>query len=425
MARKSDNDAVAVADAEKLLRSGRLKHYEIEKRLGLSVSDAARVRREYLGSRTGAKLSHVGSFSIDLEPTLGRNVESAIGCAQIPVGIAGPVLIRGKQVKNENVFIPLCTHEGALVASVNRGCHAINLSGGARVQVVGNAMTRAPAFVAKDLESATKFVDFVRKNKQKLRAVFEKGAKYLKFSNARCWIVGRTVFVRFAANTSDAMGMNMMTLAVTRTSEWLERQIKNVRLSAISGNLCVDKKPSAMNLIEGRGKTVIAEASIPKTVLKKVLKTTPKKLLDVYFRKVNLGSALSASLGFNAHAANTIAAMFLATGQDAAQIVESSMAMTTIEPEVDGGGGVYVSVTIPSLEVGAVGGGTALPTQRELLHLLGCVPGKKPGQASERLAEIIATAVLAGELSLLAALAEGTLSASHEKLGRGAWKGKL
>ena len=418
---------ISESEAVMRLRDGKLKVHELEGTLGVSVSDAAAMRRKFLTSESGGvKLEHTGNFSINLEQTLGRNIESAIGCIQIPVGIAGPVVIHGEEVAGERLHVPLCTHEGALVASVNRGFRALNESGGAKVRIVRDGMTRAPAFVAKDLESAVAFSEFIEKNFKDVKKIFEKDAEYLHLKGIRCWILGRTVFVRFTADTADAMGMNMMTLATTRTCGWLEKKVHGVKCSVVSGNLCVDKKPSAMNLIEGRGKTVIAEARISRKVLSAVLKTTPERLLDAYFRKVCLGSSLSASIGLNSHSANIVAAIFLATGQDAAQIVESSIAITTVEPDGDG---VYVSVTLPSLEVGTVGGGTHLPTQKEMLELLKCLPdsgkSRKPGASAKRLAEIIAAAVLAGEISLLASLAEGTLASSHEKLGRGEFKGKL
>jgi len=419
--------SIKESEVVRSIRSGKLRHHELESKLGFRVSDAAALRRKFLEEETKTKLEHVGRFSINLEPTLARNIESAIGCVQIPVGIAGPVKIHGKEVmKDERVYIPLCTLEGALVASVNRGCRAINESGGANARIVRNGMTRAPAFVARNLETAADFAEFVEKNFSDIKKIFEKDAEYLHLTGVRSWIVGRTVFVRFTADTADAMGMNMMTLATTRTCKWLEAKASGIKCSVVSGNLCVDKKPSAMNLIEGRGKTVIAEVRLSRKVISSVLKTTPESILDSYFRKVCLGSSLSVSLGLNSHSANVVAALFLATGQDAAQVVESSMAITTVEPDGDD---VYFSVTLPSLEVGVVGGGTSLPTQKEMLGILKCVPDSsiktKPGASAKRLAEIIATAVLAGEISLLASLSEGTLASSHEKLGRGEFKGKL
>lgn len=215
------------------------------------------------------------------------------------------------------------------------------------------------------------------------------------------------------------MGMNMATIACDRVVRELIEPATGITCVALSGNYCVDKKPSAINFLEGRGKKIFAEVTLDGGVLKRCLKTTARSLVEVQYRKNLLGSIASGSMGFNAHFANVLAAFFIATGQDVAQVVEGSMGVTCVEPR--GPEGVYASVYLPDVPLGVVGGGTALDTQKEALTLLGALPSaKEPGAGVRRLAEILGATVLAGELSLLSAFTSGDLAGAHEKLGRGA-----
>jgi hydroxymethylglutaryl-CoA reductase (NADPH) len=226
--------------------------------------------------------------------------------------------------------------------------------------------------------------------------------------------VGRYRYVRFSFRTGDAMGMNMVTIATKALAEHIEAKT-GVRCIALAGNFDNDKKPSFLNAIENRGIKVWAEVQLPESVLRTTLKTTATAMYEVWLAKCMVGSALSGSMGFNAQYANVIAAMFLATGQDLGHIGEGSMGITTAEVS---GKDLYVSVTLPDLMVGTVGGGTALATQQEALALLG-VAGGNDGANARTFAEIIGAAVLAGEVSLIASLAEGTLATAHERLARG------
>jgi hydroxymethylglutaryl-CoA reductase (NADPH) len=233
------------------------------------------------------------------------------------------------------------------------------------------------------------------------------------------FVTGTTVHVRLEFDPKDAMGMNMVTIASERIADLIEERT-GARLVALSGNLCTDKKPAAVNGILGRGRTVVAGVKLPDDLVSEVFKTDARTLAEVNYRKNLVGSARAGSLGFNAHAANVIAALFIACGQDAAHVVEGSGTFTTVEEQE---GGVYVSVTIPALQLGTVGGGTGLGTQRECLSLLGVAGGgTPPGANAARFAEIAGCAVLAGELSLLGALGAGHLARAHKSLGRG--KGK-
>ncbi|HDI74984.1 MAG: hydroxymethylglutaryl-CoA reductase (NADPH) [Thermoprotei archaeon] len=400
----------------KLLK-GEIRLHELDKLL-CDSNKATDYRRRFLEKKISVQLENIGKYSVDFNEVVGRNCENTIGVAQIPIGIAGPLMVEGEYAKGE-YFIPLATTEGALVASVNRGCKAITLSGGAKVRVIEDKMTRAPLFVLPSIADAVDFVKWVKEHLSDIKAEAEKTTRHGKLVDIEPFIAGNNVWLRFKFTTGDAMGMNMVTIATTRAAEFIEENYPQAKCIAISGNMCVDKKPCAVNFLLGRGKTVVAEAEIRKEIVEKTLRTTAEEIHEVNVRKNLLGSARAFSLGFNAHFANIIAAIFIATGQDCAQIVESSMGITWTEVR---DGNLYISVTLPSLEVGTVGGGTRLPTQREALRILGCEgSGDPPGSNALKLAEIIAAAVLAGELNLLAVLASRTLAKAHIKLGR---KGK-
>ncbi len=394
---------------------GRISLHKASEILG-NENAAALARRLALERMLGVTLSSIGSTIIDFEELKGRNIENPIGAVQVPLGVAGPLLVHGDYARGE-YYIPLATTEGALVASINRGCKAITLSGGARAKVVHDGMTRAPLIWTPGVEEAVRLIRWVEENKQLLREAAESTTRHGRLVDIEPYLAGNMVWLRFVYTTGDAMGMNMATIATRKAIDTLLANYPGeARLIAISGNMCTDKKPALINAIRGRGKTVVAEATIKRRVVEEVLKTTPEAIDEVNKAKNLLGSARAGSVSYNAHYANIIAAIFIATGQDPAQVVESSMGYTWTETR---GGDLYISVTLPSLEVGTVGGGTRLPTQREALSILGVAGGgEPPGTNARKLAEITAAAVLAGELSLLAALAAGHLARAHEKLGR-------
>jgi len=397
--------------------SGKIKLHELDKVLGNS-NIAVLVRRLVLEKMLNIQLANIGFTTIEWNKVVGRNIENPIGAVQVPLGIAGPLKILGDYAKGE-FYIPLATTEGALVASINRGCKAITLSGGAKVKILNDSMSRAPLFKTSSIEEAVKLVEWVKEHFEEIKAEAESTTRHGKLLRIDPFIVGNNVWLRFIYSTGDAMGMNMVTIATDKACKYIENSL-GLKCLSLSGNLCVDKKPSLMNMLFGRGKTVIAEAVIKKDIVKEVLKTTPKKIVEVNVRKNLLGSARAGSLSFNAHYANIVAAIFIATGQDAAQVVESSMGYTWAELV---GEDLYISVTLPSLEVGTVGGGTRLPTQREALQIMGVYgSGNPPGTNAKKFAEIVAAAVLAGELSLLAALSAGHLAEAHRRLGRGMFK---
>lgn len=366
-------------------------------------------RREVLEKELQVELKHIGSFTVDEAAAGTRNCENMIGAAQVPIGIAGPL-----RIKQKNYYIPLATTEGALVASVNRGCKAITESGGASVDSYRVGATRGPVFKVKNLVQNDKLNTFFETHLKELGTVAQKTSHHLKLKQIFSRGLGRYRFARFVFNTQDAMGMNMATIATAKMIQIIETKT-GARCVSVAGNYDVDKKPSWLNVIEGRGIKAWAEVTVPERVLTSVLKTTAKAVYETWMAKCMMGSIMSGSMGYNAHIANVIAAMFLATGQDVGHVSEGSVGITTTEV-IDND--LYVSVYLPDLMVGTVGGGTGLATQKEALSILG-VAGGNEGKNAMQLAEIIAGAVLAGEISLLASEAEGSLAEAHQKLARG------
>ncbi len=365
-------------------------------------------RRRAVEERTGVRLEHSGQCSFD--PMMAeKNVENMIGCTQVPLGFVGPLKVNGDHAQGDFI-VPLATTEGALVASVNRGASIITASGGADAIIIKDEMTRAPVFRTKGVRHSRTVVEWVNAHFEEVKAAAEATTRHGKLVKVRAFASGRSLFLRFSYETGDAMGMNMCTIASEAACRLIEEST-GVRMISVSGNMCVDKKPAAMNFIDGRGKTVLVDVRIPKEMVSGKLHTTPEAMVETCYRKNLIGSSMSLSYGFNAHAANMLAALYIATGQDAAQVVEGSMASTTCEPCEEG---VYLSVRLPCLEVGTVGGGTRLPCQGEALSMMGCLGAGK----AKKLAEIAGALVLAGELSTLAAQSAGELGKAHKALGR-------
>ncbi len=383
----------------------------------LSAREQAEIRRRALAEMTGGSLEHLGSYSLDAESAASRNCENFFGAAQIPVGVVGPLPIRGEELDGE-VFVPLATTEAALVASTNRGCAAIRAAGGATVRVEDPGMTRAPVFRTSGVEQSRAFRRWLDEHMADVRRITEGTSQYLTLTEIRPYGFGTTMFLRFRFECGDAMGMNMATIAVDKVvREYIEPET-GIECIALSGNYCVDKKPASINWHEGRGQRIFAEAVLEAPVLRKYLKSSARSLVEVQYRKNLLGSIAAGSLGFNAHYANTLSALFIATGQDPAHVVEGSLGITCIEQR--GPESVYVSVYMPDVPLGAVGGGTRLATQNEALSLMGIeVDPDRPGAAVRKLGEVVGGVVLAGELSLMAAFTSNDLARAHERLSRG------
>jgi len=404
----TDTDAERLAER---VRDGELRLHELEEHA--EAGTAAAARRHLLETGTGADLSTVGDYSFPAERAE-PNVENMIGAAQVPMGVVGPLPVDGAAAEGDH-WLPLATTEGALVASVNRGASAVRAAGGTTARVLKSEMTRAPVFRVHDVAEASEVVSWVRENEGRLREAAESTTSHGELVDVTPYVVGDSVFLRFGYDTKDAMGMNMATIATQAACEVVEAETP-ADLVALSGNLCTDKKPAAINAVEGRGRTVSADVILSRERVEDRFKTTPEAMVEANTRKNLVGSAKAGSLGFNAQAANVVAAAFLALGQDAAQVVEGSNAITTLDVRGDQ---LYASLTLASLEVGTVGGGTKLPTQSEALDVVGVRgSGDPPGTNADALAEVIAAGALAGELSLMGALAASHLASAHEELGR-------
>lgn len=386
----------------------------------LPAEQQAEIRRRAVEKMSGTRLENIGRFTLDPIRASKRHAENFIGATQIPLGICGPVKIQGTWVDvEEDLHVPLATTEGALIASINRGCRALREAGGAVVRVEDVGMTRAPVFRTFGIDDTRRFLEWVRENEPEIRQVAEATSGHLELLDIKPQTFGSSIYLRFRFRSGDAMGMNMATIACDRVVRDLIEPATGIPCVALSGNYCVDKKPSAVNFLEGRGKRIYAEAVLDGGVLERCLKSDARSLVEVQYRKNLLGSIAAGSMGFNAHYANVLAAIFIAMGQDVAQVVEGAMGVTCIEPR--GENAVFASVYLPDVPLGVVGGGTALGTQQEALEIIGAVPDpEQPGAGAMRLAEILGAMVLAGELSLLAAFTSGDLAGAHEQLGRGA-----
>lgn len=400
---------------EKIIK-GEIQLHEIDNFLEANAAMVA--RRLAIERLTNSNLPSIGSTILDYAEIKNRNAENVIGAVQVPMGVIGPLRVNGDYARGE-FYVPLATTEGALIASVNRGAKAVTLSGGTRVKIIFDGMTRAPVFKLDSIIDVVDFLDWVKRHYEDLKHIAESTTSHGKLISVEPYVLGNNVWLRFIYDTGDAMGMNMATIATEKVCEYIEENFGRARCLAVSGNMCSDKKQSIVNSLHGRGKTVVAEALIPNDIITKVLKSDKNLIHEVNLRKNWAGGARAGTFfQYNAHFANIIAAIFLATGQDMAQVVESSSGYTWTEVRENG---IYISVTLTSLEIGTVGGGTRLPTQREALSIMGVYgSGNPPGSNAKKFAEIIASTVLAGELNLLSALANKELGKAHLKLGRAA-----
>jgi len=370
---------------------------------------AAAQRRSFLAEQTGSDLSHTGSFSFDPSGLVG-NIENFIGVAQVPIGVAGPMLVHGEHAVGD-FYVPLATTEGALVASYNRGMRVIHESGGATVTVSSDHMQRSPVFLFDSARSARDFGLWVESNLDQIRAVAEATTRVGKLKSITQFAVGPLLYLRFDYTTGDAAGQNMVSKATLAACQWITQTQPDHPEFILSGNIDTDKKHSQINMLMGRGKRVIAEVTTPRGVLERLLGVTPEKLFRA--RQISqAGAFLVGSANNGAHAANGLTALYMATGQDVANVSESHGGL--LYTQLLDSGDYYWSITLPSVIVATRGGGTGLPTQNECLSLLGCLGDGK----SQKLAEIVGATVLAGEISLASAVIAGDWVTGHENLGR-------
>ena len=369
----------------------------------------AKTRRDFVAEKTSAKLDHIGHYSIDPATTAG-NIENFIGVAQVPLGLIGPLLVNGEHAQGE-FYVPMATSEGTLIASYNRGARLLRESGGVKVTVVDDAMQRAPVFIFNDAREAREFGVWVEQNFEEIAAQAETTTSSGKLRNIEQYAAARMRYLRFNFTTGDAAGQNMVGKATFIACEWIMKTYPGIQRYMLSGAMDTDKKHSQINTLHSRGKRVVAEVVIPNALLEKVMGVSAEVLFKA--RQISqVGSFMAGSSSTGAHAANGIAAVFIATGQDAANVAESSSSI--IYADINDAGDYYLSVTLPSLIIATYGGGTGLPTQQECLNILDCNGTGKV----YKLAEIIGATVLAGEVSLMSAVLAGDWVTSHDALGR-------
>lgn len=336
--------------------------------------------------------------------------------ATIPMRVVGPVKIMSKEV-NEDVAIPLATLESPLWPSTHRGARVCTHAGGIFATLIDDRMTRSVLVEADSVAQVQAIAMQLNGQMHAMQTVVSSVSRFAQLLTVNTEIIGSLLFIRFEFSTGDAAGHNMATLASEHLLSWLLQQYSCLRYVSISGNFCSDKKVSAVNAILGRGKKVVAEIVIPENICKRMLKTLPQHIVELNIKKNLIGSIAAGSIrSANAHFANMLLGFYLATGQDAANIVEGSQGITHAELR---GRDLYFSVTLPNLIIGAVGNGKTLPYVQENLALLDCLQTREPGYNAKRLAIIAAVAVLCGELSLLAAQTQpGELMRSHIQLER-------
>jgi hydroxymethylglutaryl-CoA reductase (NADPH) len=370
---------------------------------------AVEARQRFWEGFTGKELHHVKRFSFDPHVAKG-NCEHFTGVAQVPLGLAGPLQINGEHAQGE-FLIPLATAEGTLVASYNRGIKVINASGGVKCTVVADAMQRAPVFVFDDARRGREFVHWIDASMDQIRAEAEATSSVAELTSIEPYQSNKFVFLRFNYSTGDAAGQNMVSRATFAACSWILDHFQGVERFYLEGNLATDKKASYINTLRTRGKRVTAEAVIKRDALIQHMRVEPESLV-YHYQVANVGALLSGANNNGLHAANAITAVFIATGQDVANVAESSAGVVYAELTRDGD--LYFSITLPSLIVATYGGGTGLATQRECLDQLGCY-----GRGGvHKFAEIVAGVVLAGEISLAAAISSLEWVSSHEQYGR-------
>jgi hydroxymethylglutaryl-CoA reductase (NADPH) len=371
--------------------------------------EAATRRAEFVHERTGVELEHVTSYSFDPKQTMG-NVEHFLGVAQVPIGLAGPLLVNGEHAQGE-FYVPMATAEGTLVASYNRGMRLLYEAGGVTTTVVDDRMQRAPSFVFESAREARAFDTWLDAHFDEIKARAEETTRSGKLQDIERYSASRMLYTRFNYTTGDAAGQNLTGKATAAACKWIVEQNPQIKHFFLESNFATDKKSSQVNMLNTRGKRVVAEATIPDAAFRKIMRSN----VEVMFRArqvSNLGGFMSGVNNNGSHSANGITAVFIATGQDVANVAESSAAF--VYAEVQPNGDYYYSVTIPALIVATYGGGTSLATQRECLEMLGCYGEGKV----KKFAEIVAATVLCGELSLGSAIVAEEWVKAHDLFGR-------
>lgn len=371
---------------------------------GYSIEDS-QARRDWVKNFTGVEIDD--TLTDEVEDLQGI-IEHHVGSMKIPMAVVGPLSIDGTYAQGD-FCIPLCTLEGTLAASMNRGIYASTLSGGTIVRHFRQELSRAPVFIFKDIIESAEFQLWVTKHQAKIMEVAEGTTKHGKVLRIDQYTIQNFVVLDLVMHTSNAAGQNMVTLAAQAACEYIQAQTKHNYF--LESNFNSDKKASGRNMLLGRGHAVHAETTIKNSVMRRILKMDPEILFDSwsFFPTV---SSLAGTHGNGLHVSNALTAIYLATGQDTACAAENSIAHLGLEKTEDG---LKFKLTLPSLTVGTIGGGTRLKMQNRNLELLGCAGGE---HSSRKLAEIIAAATLALEISLICAIGSHTWTDAHMKYGR-------
>jgi len=369
-------------------------------------------RLEFLLKETGKEMKFVSGKKIFSELTqLEGNIENYIGLSMIPTGVIGPLRVIGSAANGE-FYIPLATSEGALVASYHRGAKACNLAGGATSICLVEGVQRSPLFKFNDIAELGQFLIWLLPKMDEFKRITENTSRFAKLTEIKTNIEGNHLILTFEYHTGDASGQNMVTLCTDAICHYI---VENAPVKPlfwfIESNYSGDKKATAISFTNVRGKKVTTEIILSEKIVGEVLKTTPVAMSE-YWKSSTIGAIQSGAIGAQGHYANGLAALFLATGQDVACVSEAAVGVTRME--VIPSGDLYASVTLPNLIVGTIGGGTGLPTQKECLELMDCYGVGK----ARKYAEICGALVLAGELSIAAALSAGHFSSAHKKFGR-------
>ena len=373
------------------------------------TEEQAARRRSFVTEQTGAVLEHVGHYSVD-PGTLPGNVENFTGVAQVPIGLAGPLHVDGEHARGD-FYVPLATTEGTLVASYNRGMRLLGECGGVRTTVVDDHMQRAPAFIFEHALEAREFGRWVDEHLEDIRTAAEATTRSGRLTYIGQHQIGNLRYLRVNYTTGDAAGQNMTGKATLAACEWIRDHHPDHPRFVLSGAIDTDKKHSQINMLMTRGKRVVAEAVIKDEVLQRVMGVRTRDLFE--YRQIGMVGAFMSGAAYNgAHAANGLTAIFIATGQDVANVAESHAGVTYAQLLENGD--YYWSTTLTSLIVATYGGGTGLATQRECLELMGCYGAGKV----QKFAEICAATVLAGDVSLTSAILAGDWVTSHDALGR-------
>jgi hydroxymethylglutaryl-CoA reductase (NADPH) len=371
------------------------------------AADRVSRRRAWVEEKTGASLPHTGSLSFDTELLRG-NIENPIGVAQVPVGVAGPVLVHGRHARGL-FYVPMATTEGVLIRSYERGMVALTRAGGVQTALLADENQIAPTFFFDGVHAAQAFAEWAPGQFPEMQSIAATTTRHGKLTSVKCYQIGRQVLVNFGFSTGDAQGMNMIVKAADAVCSWMREQRHGSSYLIFSG-LGSEKRASGFVMTRGKGKRVTAGALVPHDVLRMYFHVSAADLFRVWQSTV-VGHLQAGSMGYNGHFANGLTAIFIATGQDVANVVNAACGITNFEMHPEG---LFASVTLPALTVATVGGGTGLPTQREALAIMGCHGTGK----AKKFAEVVAAAVLGGEISMGAAIASGEFVAAHEHYGR-------